>query len=105
MLTIPFQFQLDLGLSMPLSTTTKVLSNDSLSSASTFPNITTPTNVSSAIEQYNATDAFVKIESRSFVQIDGPDAVKFLQGMITNHMPKIETGGDGLFTGFLNAQV
>ncbi|KAK9765417.1 ccr4 associated factor [Basidiobolus ranarum] len=46
-------------------------------------------------------DNFLKVPDRGILQIHGDDTVKFLQGIITNHMPHIATGGDGFFTAFL----
>ncbi|ORZ00538.1 hypothetical protein BCR43DRAFT_511533 [Syncephalastrum racemosum] len=36
--------------------------------------------------------------------MDGVDVPKFLQGLITNHMPLIAAGGDGFYTAFLTPQ-
>ncbi|KAL1917376.1 uncharacterized protein VTP21DRAFT_5032 [Calcarisporiella thermophila] len=43
----------------------------------------------------------VRIPNRAFLQLEGADSVKFLQGLVTNHMPKIENGGAGFFAAFL----
>ncbi|KAI8825593.1 uncharacterized protein EV422DRAFT_132638 [Fimicolochytrium jonesii] len=52
----------------------------------------------------SATDSFTPLPNRGFVAVDGPDAVKFLQGLTTNQMGLIERGGDGVFCAFLTAQ-
>ncbi|KAJ3099593.1 Iron-sulfur clusters incorporation protein [Phlyctochytrium planicorne] len=44
------------------------------------------------------------IPKRSVIEVEGRDAVKFLQGLITNQMAKIERGGDGIVAAFLSAQ-
>ncbi|ORX95627.1 Aminomethyltransferase folate-binding domain-containing protein [Basidiobolus meristosporus CBS 931.73] len=43
----------------------------------------------------------LKTPSRGVLEIYGDDTVKFLQGMITNNMTRIASGGEGLFTAFL----
>lgn len=50
-------------------------------------------------------DKFAKVPDRGVILVEGADSVKFLQGLITNHMPKIERGGEGFFAAFLNPQV
>ncbi|CAG8805060.1 32541_t:CDS:2, partial [Racocetra persica] len=47
-------------------------------------------------------DHYVQVPDRSLVEINGEDGVKFLQGLITNHMPSIQSGGDGFYSAFLN---
>ncbi|KAI9141612.1 hypothetical protein BKA69DRAFT_1019546, partial [Paraphysoderma sedebokerense] len=47
---------------------------------------------------------FAKVPDRGVILVEGADSVKFLQGLITNHMPKIERGGEGFFAAFLNPQ-
>jgi folate-binding Fe-S cluster repair protein YgfZ len=48
---------------------------------------------------------FAKVPHRQLLEMEGPDASKFLQGLITNHMPLISAGGDGFYTAFLTPQV
>ena len=48
---------------------------------------------------------FAPIPKRGLIEIEGPDTAKFLQGLITNHMPLISAGGDGFYTAFLTPQV
>lgn len=48
--------------------------------------------------------AYCRLPSRAVLSLSGDDSTKFLQGMITNHMPLIERGGDGFYSAFLNAQ-
>ena len=62
------------------------------------------TTASSYLSQTNSSDRYAHIPGRGFVEIQGPDVVKFLQGLMTNHMPKIERGGDGLYCAFLTPQ-
>jgi folate-binding Fe-S cluster repair protein YgfZ len=50
-------------------------------------------------------DFYSKLGSRGVLAISGPNVVNFLQGLITNHMPKIERGGDGFYTAFLAPNV
>ncbi|KAI8143600.1 hypothetical protein BJV82DRAFT_611043 [Fennellomyces sp. T-0311] len=49
-------------------------------------------------------DHFAPIPERGLIEIEGPDTAKFLQGLITNHMPLIAAGGDGFYTAFLTPQ-
>ncbi|KAI9323279.1 hypothetical protein BX666DRAFT_2146040 [Dichotomocladium elegans] len=49
-------------------------------------------------------NGFAPIPDRGMLTIEGPDTAKFLQGLITNHMPLIAKGGEGLFTAFLTPQ-
>lgn len=53
----------------------------------------------------HAGNHFASIPNRGILELEGPDTVKFLQGLITNHMPKLENGGDGFYAGFLTPQV
>ncbi|KAI7902968.1 uncharacterized protein BX663DRAFT_551830 [Cokeromyces recurvatus] len=46
-------------------------------------------------------DHYCLVPNRSLIELDGHDTAKFLQGLITNHMPKISPGGDGFYTAFL----
>ncbi|KAI8332125.1 hypothetical protein BC941DRAFT_474536 [Chlamydoabsidia padenii] len=47
---------------------------------------------------------FAKVPNRQLLEMEGPDTPKFLQGLITNHMPLISAGGDGFYTAFLTPQ-
>ncbi|KAI7847321.1 hypothetical protein BDC45DRAFT_575976 [Circinella umbellata] len=47
---------------------------------------------------------FAPIPKRGLIEIEGPDTAKYLQGLITNHMPLISAGGDGFYTAFLTPQ-
>ncbi|TPX45783.1 aminomethyltransferase [Synchytrium endobioticum] len=51
-----------------------------------------------------SSDRHAPIANRGFIQLEGLDVVKFLQGLVTNHMPKIERGGDGFYCAFLSPQ-
>ncbi|KAF9362292.1 ccr4 associated factor [Mortierella sp. NVP85] len=45
---------------------------------------------------------FIQLPTRGLLEIRGKDASKFLQGLITNHMPRIENGGPGFLAAFLS---
>ncbi|CAG8731049.1 6507_t:CDS:2, partial [Dentiscutata heterogama] len=47
-------------------------------------------------------DHYVQVPDRGLVEVGGEDSVKFLQGLITNHMPLIQSGGDGFYSAFLS---
>ncbi len=55
--------------------------------------------------QSSWTDSYVRLPSRCTLEISGRDAVKFLQGLTTNQMTRIEKGGDGMLCAFLSPQV
>ncbi|KAF9112558.1 ccr4 associated factor [Mortierella sp. AM989] len=46
--------------------------------------------------------SYIHLPTRGLLEIRGKDASKFLQGLITNHMPRIENGGCGFLATFLN---
>ncbi|KAF9994939.1 ccr4 associated factor [Entomortierella chlamydospora] len=46
--------------------------------------------------------SYIHLPTRGLLEIRGKDASKFLQGLITNHMPRIENGGSGFFAAFLS---
>lgn len=50
-------------------------------------------------------DRYCQVPNRSLIELDGPDTPKFLQGLITNDMPKISPGGDGFYAAFLTPPV
>jgi folate-binding Fe-S cluster repair protein YgfZ len=50
-------------------------------------------------------DHYCQVPDRSLLELEGPDTSKFLQGLITNHMPKISLGGDGIYAAFLTPPV
>ncbi|KAG5455371.1 MAG: hypothetical protein BJ554DRAFT_5230, partial [Olpidium bornovanus] len=52
----------------------------------------------------HAGDRFAAVPRRAFVEVEGPEAAKFLQGLCTNHVPLIQNGGDGFFAAFLSPQ-
>ncbi|KAJ3171232.1 ccr4 associated factor [Geranomyces variabilis] len=52
----------------------------------------------------NAKDQFTVLEGRGFLEVQGVEAIKFLQGLTTNQLTKVERGGDGVFAAFLTAQ-
>ena len=61
--------------------------------------------ISTSLRTHAAFNAFAQLNSRALLQVSGIDASKFLQGIITNHMTKLEAGGDGFLCGFLSANV
>jgi hypothetical protein len=50
-------------------------------------------------------DYYAKVPDRGLLELHGDDTVKFLQGLITNNMPSISSGGDGFYAAFLNPVV
>ncbi|KAJ3403761.1 ccr4 associated factor [Chytriomyces hyalinus] len=44
-----------------------------------------------------------QLASRGLVAVAGADAVRFLQGLVTNQMSRVERGGEGVYAGFLTA--
>ena len=50
-------------------------------------------------------DHYCRVPDRGLIELEGPDTAKFLQGLITNHMPKISPGGDGFYAAFLTPPV
>ncbi len=51
------------------------------------------------------TGSYIHLPTRGLLEIRGKDATKFLQGLITNHMPRIEKGGSGFLAAFLSPKV
>ncbi|KAF0402418.1 Aminomethyltransferase folate-binding domain-containing protein [Gigaspora margarita] len=47
-------------------------------------------------------DHYVQVPDRGLVEVGGEDSIKFLQGLITNHMLLIQSSGDGFYTAFSN---
>ncbi|KAI9255555.1 hypothetical protein BY458DRAFT_519967 [Sporodiniella umbellata] len=47
---------------------------------------------------------YAKIPSRCLLALEGRDTSKFLQGLMTNHMPRLNTDGQILYTSFLTPQ-
>ncbi|CAO3625724.1 unnamed protein product [Cunninghamella blakesleeana] len=47
---------------------------------------------------------YSSIPKRYLLEMEGPDSSKFLQGLITNHMPLISSGGAGFYSAFLTPQ-
>ncbi|KAI8619070.1 hypothetical protein BC830DRAFT_1165662 [Chytriomyces sp. MP71] len=45
-----------------------------------------------------------RLASRGVILCAGADAVRFLQGLVTNQMSRVERGGDAIFSAFLSAQ-
>ncbi|KAJ1930232.1 ccr4 associated factor [Tieghemiomyces parasiticus] len=50
------------------------------------------------------TDHYCRVPGRGLIQVAGEDATAFLQGLITNHMPKLAVGGGGFYAHFLVPQ-
>lgn len=67
--------------------------------------VSTPSFEFREIDKFHKGDHYCQIPDRSLVELEGVDTAKFLQGLITNHMPKISPGGDGFYTAFLTPQV
>ncbi|KAG0053186.1 ccr4 associated factor [Gryganskiella cystojenkinii] len=59
--------------------------------------MTTTTNVTES-----GTGTFTHLPTRGLLEIKGKDSSKFLQGLITNQMLKIENGGGGFLAAFLS---
>ncbi|KAJ1962553.1 ccr4 associated factor, partial [Dimargaris xerosporica] len=49
-------------------------------------------------------DQVTRLDHRKVIEVSGHDATDFLQGQITNHMPKIAVGGGGFYAAFLIPQ-
>ncbi|KAI8868545.1 Aminomethyltransferase folate-binding domain-containing protein [Ramicandelaber brevisporus] len=49
----------------------------------------------------SATDYYVQVPNRAVLGVSGRDATKFLQGLITNHMGRVELGGRGFYSAML----
>ncbi|ORZ01889.1 hypothetical protein BCR42DRAFT_429821 [Absidia repens] len=64
----------------------------------------TPTVALKELDSLHQGHKFAKVPHRHLLEMDGPDSAKFLQGLITNHMPLISAGGDGFYTAFLTPQ-
>lgn len=47
---------------------------------------------------------YARVPDRAFIELAGVDTARYLQGMITNHMPSIENGGEGMLAAFLTPQ-
>ncbi|KAJ3410217.1 Iron-sulfur clusters incorporation protein, partial [Chytridiales sp. JEL 0842] len=56
------------------------------------------------LAESNLKDRYTTVPNRGLIELEGVDAVKFLQGMVTNQMTKVERGGDGILAAFLSAQ-
>ncbi|KAI8986536.1 hypothetical protein BDB01DRAFT_785961 [Pilobolus umbonatus] len=55
-------------------------------------------------DPFHKGDHYCQVPNRSIIELEGPEASKFLQGLITNHMPAISHGGDGFYAAFLTPQ-
>ncbi|CAG8606118.1 7859_t:CDS:1 [Paraglomus brasilianum] len=51
----------------------------------------------------HAGNHYVQVPNRSLIEIEGNDSAKFLQGLVTNNMNTLQSGGDGFYTAFLNS--
>ncbi len=47
----------------------------------------------------------VPLTQRGLLAVEGESATKFLQGMVTQHIPVIEHTHQGIYTSFLTSQV
>lgn len=73
-------------------------------SVSTIPT-SEPLHTSEKEDNVHKGDHYVKVPNRGLLELHGDDTVKFLQGLITNNMPSISSGGDGFYAAFLNPVV
>ncbi|KAI9208005.1 uncharacterized protein BJ171DRAFT_492338 [Polychytrium aggregatum] len=64
----------------------------------------TKTNAQEYLRSSNARNEYVRLDNRACLEIEGPEAIKFLQGLTTNQMLNIERGGDGVLAAFLSPQ-
>lgn len=46
-----------------------------------------------------------KVPHQALLSVEGRDAIKLLQGLVTNDVRRLEAGGDALYCAFLNPQV
>ncbi len=74
-------------------------------SVSTVPTSEPSPRTSEEEDSVHQGDHYVKVPDRGLLEIHGEDSVKFLQGLITNDMPLISSGGDGFYAAFLNPVV
>ncbi|KAI1318012.1 ccr4 associated factor [Mortierella claussenii] len=58
--------------------------------------------MSTTLASASASGTYIRLATRGLLEIRGKDASKFLQGLITNHMPRIENGGPGFLAAFLS---
>ncbi|RIA96450.1 hypothetical protein C1645_733205 [Glomus cerebriforme] len=73
-----------------------------LRSVSTIPTSEPSLHTNEKEDKIHQGDHYVKIPDRGLLELYGSDTVKFLQGLITNDMPSISSGGDGFYAAFLN---
>ncbi|GES76761.1 aminomethyltransferase folate-binding domain-containing protein [Rhizophagus clarus] len=71
-------------------------------SVSTIPTSEPSLNTSEKENKVHRDDNYAKVPYRGLIELHGDDTVKFLQGLITNNMPSISSGGDGFYSAFLN---
>ncbi|RKO92326.1 hypothetical protein BDK51DRAFT_43202 [Blyttiomyces helicus] len=69
------------------------------------PLSTTAIPATSYLATINASNRLVAVPNRGIVRAEGRDAVKFLQGLVTNQMGRVENGGDPMLAAFLTPQV
>ena len=90
--------------SMSRSTVRK-LHASALSTASSSTRLSAALSAEDWITANGAGNRFAIVPNRSVIEIQGVDSVKYLQGMVSNQMAKVERGGEGMIAAWLNAQV
>ncbi|CAO0800705.1 unnamed protein product [Mucor circinelloides] len=63
--------------------------------------VSSPTSHFQEKDELHKGDHYTPVPGRSLLELEGPETAKFLQGLMTNHMPKISPGGDGFYAAFL----
>src|SRR5206468_3966768 len=74
-------------------------------SVSTIPTSEPSLNTSKKEDKVHQGDHYAKVPDRGLLELHGYDTIKFLQGLITNNMPLISSGGYGFYAAFLNPVV
>lgn len=67
--------------------------------------VSSPTSHFQEKDELHKGDHYTPVPGRSLLELEGPETAKFLQGLMTNHMPKISPGGDGFYAAFLTPPV
>ncbi|KAJ1773467.1 ccr4 associated factor [Coemansia sp. RSA 986] len=77
------------------------MSSNKTTAADAVIRVERATDFETVLDQSNQ---YAQIPRRAVIEVSGPDASEFLQGMQCNHMPTIDQGGGGMLTGFLTPQ-
>ncbi|CAB5200995.1 uncharacterized protein OCT59_022770 [Rhizophagus irregularis] len=80
----------------------KIIHHKVSRSVSTIPTSEPSLNTSEKEDKVHQGDKYIKVPYRGLIELHGYDTIKFLQGLITNNMPSISSGGDGFYTASLN---